>query len=89
MDSDVELAVDHLTRLLLTDEDERVRSARPEHVSFVSSPHFYLLETNFVSLSCLWLQSLRGGVCRSLSRAAPSGLHHQNDPEAKGGDVFR
>lgn len=27
LDSDIELAVDHLTRLLLTDEDERVRSA--------------------------------------------------------------
>lgn len=27
LDSDVELAVDHLTRLLLTEEDDRVRSA--------------------------------------------------------------
>lgn len=27
-DSDIDLAVDHLTRLLLTDEDESVRSGR-------------------------------------------------------------
>uniref|UniRef100_A0AAQ6IF49 MMS19 nucleotide excision repair protein n=1 Tax=Anabas testudineus TaxID=64144 RepID=A0AAQ6IF49_ANATE len=29
LDSDIELAVDHLTRLLLTEEDDRVRSASP------------------------------------------------------------
>lgn len=34
LDSDIELAVDHLTRLLLTEKDDRVRSA---HVSPLSS----------------------------------------------------
>lgn len=35
LDSDIELAVDHLTRLLLTEEDDRVRSAHVEHVSLL------------------------------------------------------
>lgn len=37
LDSDIELAVDHLTRLLLTEEDGRVRSAHVEHPSLVRS----------------------------------------------------
>lgn len=32
LDSDIQLAVDHLTRLLLTEEDERVRSASVGHI---------------------------------------------------------
>lgn len=35
LDSDIELAVDHLTRLLLTEEDVRVRSAHVEHLSLL------------------------------------------------------
>lgn len=39
LDSDIELAVDHLTRLLLTEEDDRVRSAHVEHASIcLTSP---------------------------------------------------
>lgn len=32
LDSDIELAVDHLTRLLLTEDDDRVRSACVKHL---------------------------------------------------------
>lgn len=39
LDSDIELAVDHLTRLLLMEEDDRVRSAYVEHTWIcLSSP---------------------------------------------------
>lgn len=36
LDSDIELAVDHLTNLLLTEEDDAVRSSSPRFVHFNS-----------------------------------------------------
>lgn len=38
LDSDIERAVDHLTRLVLTEEDDRVRSAHVEHLSLLPLP---------------------------------------------------
>lgn len=63
LDSDIELAVDHLTRLLLTEDDDRVRSACVKHL--LSSGR--LLETEFESSNVnLW-------CCSSLSS---SRRHH-------------
>lgn len=57
LDSDIELAVDHLTRLLLTEDDDRVRSACFKHL--LSSGR--LVETEFESsIVNLW-------CCSSLS----------------------
>lgn len=53
LDSDIELAVDHLTRLLLTEDDDRVRSACVKHL--LSGR---LLETEFESSNVnLWCWS--------------------------------
>lgn len=60
LDSDIELAVDHLTRLLLTEDDGSVRSACVKHL--LSSGR--LLETEFKSSNVnLWCCS-----CLSYSR---------------------
>lgn len=49
LDSDIERAVDHLTRLVLTEEDDRVRSAHVEHLS--------LLESLWFLYHCLYLNT--------------------------------
>lgn len=54
LDSDIELAVDHMTRLLLTEDDDRVRSACVKHL--LSSGR--LLEAEFESSNVnLWCRS--------------------------------
>lgn len=51
LDSDIELAVDHLNRLLLTEEDDRVRSAYHRHTVLFLVNHCIclLLSLSFLS----------------------------------------
>lgn len=52
LDSDIELAVDHLTRLLLTEEDDRVRSV---HVDRLFKCGFMMLQQCVLRQENAWL----------------------------------